>query len=202
VIGHHQIIEEIVRPTPEFDTAAFRGTCLSLRRETFCTHQQRVCVRTGDSGSSLAHDISMRSGVRVLVADDDPQLLEVVSDALMQLGVDVTRAADGAELIENLAAKGPFDLIVADIAMPWMTGVQALHAARTAGLGTSVLVITALRDETLFARVKALGENAALLHKPFAIAELESAVSTLLAQSTRESTLNNGPDVGSRKVPS
>jgi len=123
----------------------------------------------------------MLSGVRVLVADDDPELLDTVSDAITQLGAEVTRAANGAELIENLAEKGPFDLVVTDVAMPWMTGVQAIHAARTAGLGTSVIVMTALRDEGLPARVKALGKNATLLYKPFKLSELESAVSTLLS---------------------
>jgi DNA-binding response OmpR family regulator len=81
---------------------------------------------------------------------------------------------------------------VTDIAMPWMTGVQAIHAARTAGLGTSVLVMTALRDDSIPARVKALGRNAALLHKPFALAEFESLVSKLLAERDRERAAVSG----------
>src|SRR5215467_8551528 len=124
----------------------------------------------------------MLSGMRVLVADDDHELLDAISDGLTGLGAHVTCSRSGAELIENLADKGPFDLVVTDIAMPWMTGVQAIHAARTAGLGTSVIVMTALRDEGIPARVKALGKNVALLHKPFGLAELEAAVTKLLAQ--------------------
>ena len=126
------------------------------------------------------------SFARILVADDDPVLLDSVGDALARMGADVTRASDGAELIENLADKGPFDLIVTDVAMPWMTGVQAIHATRSAGLGTSVIIMTALRDEAISARVNALGENAALLRKPFGLGELESVVSRLLAQRNRE----------------
>jgi DNA-binding NtrC family response regulator len=122
---------------------------------------------------------------RVLVADDDREWLEVVAAALTRFGATVTLADNGAELIEHLAADGPFDLVVTDISMPWMTGVRAMHAARTTGLGTPVIVMTGLRDPWVPARVAALGDNAALLHKPFALADLESLVSRLLAQRAR-----------------
>jgi two-component system, OmpR family, response regulator MprA len=144
----------------------------------------------------------MLSGTRVLVADDDPELLDAISDALTRLGADVARSRNGAELIESLADKGPFDLVVTDIAMPWMTGVQAVHAARSAGLGTSVIVMTALREEGIAARVTALGKNAALLHKPFALAELESLVTRLLAQRDDRRTSAGGSDAGTQKVAS
>jgi len=137
----------------------------------------------------------MLSGVRVLVADDDLELLAVVAEALRRFGAEVTRAANGAELIETLADQGPFDVVITDIAMPWMTGVQAMHAARTAGLGTSVIVMTALRDDGIAARVEALGRNAALLQKPFELTELESVVSKVLTQRRRE-------PCGRHKVPS
>ena len=134
----------------------------------------------------LARADVMLTGARVLVSDDDPDLLEVVANALTRLGGQVTRAANGAELVENLADKGPFDLVVTDVAMPWMTGVQAMHAARAAGLGTSVIVMTALRDDAIAAKVRALGGNAMLLRKPFHLDELESVASALLAQRRRE----------------
>ena len=128
----------------------------------------------------------MLAAARVLVADDDPELLEVVAGALTRLGAYVTLAKNGAELIEGLAAEDPFDLVVTDVAMPWMSGVRAIHAARTTGLGTPVIVMTALRDDWIAARVAALGQNAALLHKPFALADLESLASSLLAQRGRQ----------------
>jgi two-component system cell cycle response regulator CpdR len=119
-------------------------------------------------------------GLRILVADDDPQLLEVLAEALEQLGAKVVRAHNGGELIDRLADSGPFDLIVTDIAMPWMTGLSSMRAARTAGLGMPVIVITGLSDEKIPAEVKALGPNAVLLRKPFEMRELESAVEQLL----------------------
>ena len=134
------------------------------------------------AGMWLAPTQAMPLDARILVADDDPELLDVVAEGLTRLGADVIRARNGAELIDHLAEHGPFDLVVTDIAMPWMTGLRAMHAARTAGLDTSVIVITGLREERIPARVKALGGNAVLLEKPFTLADLESVASRLLAQ--------------------
>jgi CheY-like chemotaxis protein len=131
-------------------------------------------------GVSFARLARVLSDVRVLVADDDPELLEAIADALARLGADVVRAGDGSALVDRLADSGPFDLVVTDIAMPWLTGIQAIRAARRAGLETSVIVITGLRDRKIPAQVKALGRNVGLLHKPFGIAELESLAHELL----------------------
>lgn len=159
-------------------------------------------VQPSADGAFLAPSISMLSGIRVLVADDDHELLDAISEGLLRLGADVTCSHNGAELIENLADKGPFDLVITDIAMPWMTGVQAIHAARTAGLGTSVIVMTALRDEGIPARVQALGKNAALLYKPFALADLEATALSLLAQRGGEPEAKSEHDAGAQKVSS
>jgi len=137
-------------------------------------------------GMLVARTVGVPLHARVLVADDDPELLDVVAEGLAHLGAQVIRASNGAELIDRLAENGPFDLVVTDIAMPWMTGLRAIHAARTAGVGTPVIVMTALRDEGLAARVKALGGNAVLLEKPFDLADLESIAKKLLARRRRK----------------
>ena len=124
----------------------------------------------------------MLNGERVLVADDDPLLLATVADALTHLGANVTSAASGAELIERMAHEGPFDLVVTDVLMPWMNGLQAMQAARTAGVGTSVIFITGLADERIPSQVRAFGENALLLRKPFDVSQLGAAASELLAR--------------------
>jgi CheY-like chemotaxis protein len=122
----------------------------------------------------------------VLVADDDLDLLSVVAESLTHLGAEVVRASSGAELIERLAQAGPFDLIVTDIGMPWMSGLEAMHATRAAGLRIAVIVMTALRDQRIPAMVQALGANAVLLRKPFSLSELESAAAKLLTPQNSE----------------
>jgi CheY-like chemotaxis protein len=121
------------------------------------------------------------SSPRILVADDDPNMLESVADALEGIGAHVTRAHSGSELIESFE-RGPFDLIVTDISMPWMSGLQAMHSVRTAGLITPVIVMTALDDARLADQVRTLGRDAVLMRKPFALAELEHTARTMLAR--------------------
>jgi len=123
----------------------------------------------------------MFPGARVLVADDDPQLLDAVCEALTGLDADVVRATSGADLIEQLATAGPFDLVVTDVSMPWMSGLQAVRSTRAAGLATSVIVMTALADPRIPAQVKSLGANAVLLRKPFELDDLEAAAEKLLS---------------------
>lgn len=123
---------------------------------------------------------------RVLVADDDPDMLAAVSDALASLGFDVLGVENGAGLIDRLAMDGPFDLIVTDISMPWMDSLKTLRSIRTAGVTTPVVVMTALTDEQIPARVQALGANAVLLRKPFGLDELASAAQRLIASGPHE----------------
>jgi len=116
---------------------------------------------------------------RILVADDDFQLLSVITRALEQDGADVVRASSGDELIERLA-EGPYALVITDISMPWMTGLQAMHSARYLGLSTPVIVMTALKGEEIAQQVAALGDNVLFLRKPFELQELEAAMAKLL----------------------
>ena len=81
---------------------------------------------------------------RVLVADDDPLLLSTITEALADFGATVATAGSGAELIEQLANEGPFDLVITDISMPWMSGLQVSRSARASGLKRPILFMTAL----------------------------------------------------------
>ena len=94
--------------------------------------------------------------LRVLIADDDEETLRTVTAAVELLGADVTRATTGGELVEYLGAE------------------------RTAGLRTPVVVITALRVPSVSTQTSTLGENAVLLHKPFCVEDLHTAIRAVL----------------------
>ena len=121
----------------------------------------------------------MERNLRALIADDDPDTLRMVGEAVEELATVVTRVDSGGELLEQLA-NGEYDVVVTDVSMPWMTGLQAVHSARTAGLGTPIVIITALRDEKIARQVAALGHDATLLYKPFGIDELHAAIDSVL----------------------
>jgi two-component system OmpR family response regulator len=118
---------------------------------------------------------------RIVIADDDPDSLELLRLALGSTQVEICEAANGAELVDLLAEGGPFDLVVTDVLMPWMEGLQVLLSARAAEIRTPVLVITGLTRPDLQAQVDRLG-NAKLLRKPFGILELRIAVADLMAR--------------------
>ena len=121
------------------------------------------------------------TALRALVADDDPEMLEMVSGIVArELGAIVTCAETGGELLDAIASDEPFDFIVTDISMPWMTGLQVMHSARTAGLPVPVVVMTALRDPAIAEQVEALGDRARLLLKPFAFQDLVAALHEVL----------------------
>lgn len=119
----------------------------------------------------------------VLVADDNLELLEAIAAALEDSGITVRRATSGVELIQRLAKEGPFDVVLTDISMPWISGLQVIQNARSAGLGSPVVVMTALQDEAIAEKVRALGPGVVLMRKPFELDELLETVATLLKQS-------------------
>jgi two-component system OmpR family response regulator len=117
---------------------------------------------------------------RVLVADDDPDMLDLVEAALTRAGADVVCVSTGADLLERLADDGPFDLVITDVAMPWMTGFQAAYSLREAGLEVPVIVMTGRDDPSIPERVRSLGEHAVLLRKPFGTRDLQRTVASML----------------------
>jgi DNA-binding response OmpR family regulator len=102
---------------------------------------------------------------RVLVADDDPQLLELMERRLKKLGLEPDRAIDGRAakvLLEN----NKYDLIVTDIYMPHGTGLELLRLAKDQDPHIQVVVVTAAA--TLDNAVNALNEGAfGYMSKPF-----------------------------------
>jgi CheY-like chemotaxis protein len=160
------------------DTCRRRATTDGRAGGRTATHTGGTRPLSGGTLSASSVDVAIDT--RVLVADDDAEMLAAVSDALTGLGFDVVGVDSGAGLIDRLAFDGPFDLIVTDVSMPWMDGLRTLRSIRSAGVTTPVIVMTALGDEQIAARVQALA-NAILLRKPFDLDALSSAAVGLMA---------------------
>jgi DNA-binding response OmpR family regulator len=117
--------------------------------------------------------------VRVAIADDDPEALELLGQILRHPAIEICTAASGAELVVLLAEQGPFDLIVTDIGMPWMEGLAVIRSARAADIEAPVLFISGLSRPDLKSAVERLG-NARLLRKPVAVSTLRATVQEML----------------------
>ncbi|MES2862084.1 MAG: sigma-54 dependent transcriptional regulator, partial [Pseudomonadota bacterium] len=79
----------------------------------------------------------------VLVVDDDPTQRRLVQAVLDREGYAVVHAGSGGEAIDRLTKGGGADVVLLDLVMPGMSGMEALAEIRTAGVTTPVIVLTA-----------------------------------------------------------
>jgi DNA-binding response OmpR family regulator len=113
----------------------------------------------------------MVAPLRVLLVEDQRDIAENVWDYLERRGHTVDHASDGL-LGLRMAESGGFDVIVLDLGLPRLDGLDLCRRLRAAGHGTPVLMLTA-RD-TLEDKLRGFAEGADdYLVKPFALAELE-----------------------------
>jgi two-component system, OmpR family, response regulator MprA len=120
--------------------------------------------------------------MNVLVVDDEPAVRDALDRALRAEGYRVSTAGDGRAALDRVAEDHP-DLVVLDVLMPLMDGLEACRALRAAGDRTPILVLTA-RD-SVADRVEGLDAGADdYLVKPFALDELLARIRALLRRST------------------
>jgi DNA-binding response OmpR family regulator len=117
---------------------------------------------------------------RVLVAEDEAHIRELVRVHLGLEGWDVLESATGQDALDRLRAE-PVDLVVLDIMLPGLDGITVLRAMRRGGpnAGTPVLLLTARREES----DKVLGLDSGAddyLTKPFGVRELVARARALM----------------------
>lgn len=138
---------------------------------------QRQSGRDADPGSGATHSLT---GLRVLLADDNPVNREVVRLFLEPYGITFTEAENGRDVLEALDRE-PFDLLLLDIHMPVMDGPEALSRLRESGKAYSRVPVIALTADAMSGdRERFLGMGAdGYVAKPIDQAELLSAVARL-----------------------
>jgi CheY-like chemotaxis protein len=122
--------------------------------------------------------------LRILLAEDDLEMRRMLSWYLRKKGCDVTASKNGDDLMRHLGFLGPleyfhgFDLIISDIRMPGVTGLQVLEAAKEFDDFPPMILITAFPDKQTLDLSRRLGA-AALLTKPFDMDDLLSIISQI-----------------------
>jgi two-component system cell cycle response regulator CpdR len=122
---------------------------------------------------------------RVLITDDEEPLRLLVARAIAMDGHEITTAQDGAEALEIITDNdGAFDLLLTDIKMPVMDGIALALAVARDYPQLTILLMTGFADQ----RERASGLEA-IVHdvvtKPFAVADIRTAVADALASKTQ-----------------
>ncbi len=116
------------------------------------------------------------AGAKILVADDEPNIRNTISDILRKYGATVTVAANGGEAVHYVET-ADFDLVLSDIKMPDKTGYDVFSAARRRSTSVPVILMTGFGYDPNHSIVRASQEGLqAVLFKPFKVDQLMSEI--------------------------
>jgi len=120
---------------------------------------------------------------KILIADDEPNILISLEFLMKREGYEVVVARDGQEAVEAIHRERPA-LVLLDVMMPIKTGFDVCHEVRASEVvgDTRILMLTAKGRDTDVAKGLALGANA-YMTKPFSTKELVQKVRDMLADS-------------------
>ncbi|MGH1369159.1 MAG: response regulator [Maritimibacter sp.] len=127
--------------------------------------------------------MALRDQLRVIVVDDMSTSRGLITQALDGFGVrQVESAADGQSALQKIGA-WPVHLVISDMNMPGMNGLQLLHSLRTAAKTQKVgfLLITGKADREIIETGKKLGMNN-FLAKPFQPNDLKNAIEAIVGR--------------------
>ena len=117
---------------------------------------------------------------KILIVDDEPRIRDLIREQLQYSGYTCAEAADGTAALSVLAAGG-IDLVLLDIMMPFMDGMQCLREMRTRKIMTPVIMLTARSEE--YDKLAGLEGGADdYVVKPFSPRELVARVKAVLSR--------------------
>jgi CheY-like chemotaxis protein len=119
---------------------------------------------------------------RVLIVDDEPQVLDMIRDLLLACGYEVTTASNGSEALELVPMFLP-DAVLLDVLMPVISGVHVLNRLRAEFPNIPVVMVTGQQDEDTARELLAQGAFD-YIRKPFTVDLLERIVAAAVS-STR-----------------
>lgn len=147
-------------------------------------HKPNVHVSyTLEEAATVARNSNSERKIRVFVAEDDPAMRALLCDRLVHRGYDVAAFGDGRALLAEidrtrLGPDGP-DLVISDVRMPGVTGLQALEVMRNQfDWHVPIIMITAFGDVETHAEAYRRGATA-LFDKPFDVGALLRQVAAL-----------------------
>ncbi|MFK5927759.1 MAG: response regulator [Desulfuromusa sp.] len=108
---------------------------------------------------------------QILLAEDDLELRELLILVLSRAGYQVTSCDNGLQLLEQLEQAGNYDLVISDVRMPALTGLEVLESQIDNPRCPPFIVMTAFGDESTHAAAQRFGATATI-DKPFDLDEM------------------------------
>ena len=137
-------------------------------------------VDVGSIPTTISGDARQVSAARILVTEDEQDVLDVLRRILTSKGYDVVTASSGDEAAESFFSQGPFDLLITDIVMPGkLQGPALAHSLRQAEPGLPVVFMSGYAGEASMHGI-GLGQEDIRLMKPVGRKEILNAVSAAL----------------------
>jgi two-component system response regulator (stage 0 sporulation protein F) len=118
--------------------------------------------------------------MKILVVDDEEGARELFNTILTDEGYEVSLASGGEEALAQFKSN-PFNLVITDIKMPVMDGLQLLQEIRKIGSKTDVIMVTAYGEVESYLKAMSLGA-AEYINKPIRIKELNRIVHKVLTE--------------------
>ncbi|MBC8077650.1 MAG: response regulator, partial [Chloroflexales bacterium] len=132
-----------------------------------------------ESNSTAQSAPSSTPPARILVVDDEPQLCDICSRALRRANYDVVATTDANVALRELRAGPSFDLLLTDIKMPTISGLELAHFAREVDPAIAIIIMTGHTSEEHLRQAVQRGA-ADFMSKPFELEELRLAVDQAL----------------------
>lgn len=120
--------------------------------------------------------------MKLLIIDDEIDILELLRQECEELGYQVHTASNGEVAIQIAREQGPFDIVLTDLNMPRLNGVEFIAWLKEHSPSTSVMVMTASVNAFPGLDLKQVDQ---LIHKPFKFEQLSSTLKQLIQ--TRDS---------------
>jgi two-component system, NtrC family, response regulator AtoC len=139
---------------------------------------------------------------RILIADDEPSIVELLTDLLHGEGYDVAGVASGTAVLEQLQGDHDFGLLLVDLQMPGLSGLDLIERLRKDGIDTPVILITGQGTSSVAIRAMQIGAYD-YLNKPFDLDEVLVVVKRLFEHqelASRVRTLEQRAELRERMI--
>ena len=148
--------------------------------------------------SAVVRDPGKLEGIRVLLVEDNPDVAMIATDYLEQCGCSVVRAENAEKALETLNGRNDINLVLSDIAMPGMSGLELARVVRDHHPEIGIVLATGYSDKAS----RAVEEGFRLIEKPYSLDVMRQSLKAAVNAQKTEACLPTGEITPGKSSPS